>query len=101
MAPLDKRQHLMLNKQRLDTAEVISDDIEEYCEAAQKFNREAKEPLEFGALVVGADEKGKCDTTGKGQVHKRLGYQPPRGEQHKFGRYRNSWWSLDHQEAHC
>ena len=33
----------MLNQQRLDTAEVISDEIEEYCEAIEGFNNDAKE----------------------------------------------------------
>ena len=34
----------MLNQQRLDTAEAISDETDEYCEAMTEFNEEAKEP---------------------------------------------------------
>ena len=51
------RKHLMLNQQRLDNPEAISDEIEDSCEDIEEFNREAKQPLRCVALVVGADEK--------------------------------------------
>ena len=40
-APLDMRHHLMQNQLKLDTAEAISDEIEEYCEAMKEFNKDA------------------------------------------------------------
>ena len=41
------RQNLMLNQQRSDRAEVVPDETEEYCEAADGFHKDAKEPLGF------------------------------------------------------
>ena len=37
------RQTLMLNQQRLDTAEAFYDEMEENCETMREFNREVKD----------------------------------------------------------
>ena len=37
------RQTLMLNQQRLDTAEAFYDEMEENCETMKEFNREVKD----------------------------------------------------------
>ena len=41
------RQDLLLNQQRSDTAEAVSDETKEHCEAADGFHKDAKEPLGF------------------------------------------------------
>ena len=43
IAPVDVRQHLMLNQQRLDAADAISDEIGESCEVVGGFREDAKE----------------------------------------------------------
>ena len=40
-APMDVGQHLMLNEQRLCTAEAIPDEIEEHWESMEEFNKDA------------------------------------------------------------
>ena len=50
MARLDKRKHLMLNQQSLDTAEAMSDEIEEYCEAVEEFNKDTRNQLSLWHL---------------------------------------------------
>ena len=61
--PPDMRQQLMLNQHRLDTAEAISDKFEEYCEAVEGFNNDAKESPGCVAIVT---EKGVPYNFGKG-----------------------------------
>ena len=61
-------QHLMLNGQRLDSCETISDELQEYCWPMVVFNRETKYPHGLVAPVVGADEQAKRETEGKGQI---------------------------------
>ena len=82
-------QHLMLNQQRLETAETISDEIEEYWEAMEEFNKDAKDSPAFVAPVKqGApNNSGEGAPKSEGNVHKGLGYQPQRGEQGKCGGY--------------
>ena len=46
------QQYLVLTHQSLDTAEAISDEIEELCEAMDEFKKDAKEPLGFVPLVT-------------------------------------------------
>ena len=57
------RQQLMLNQQRFDTAEAISDKFEEYCEAVEEFNNNAKESP---GCVATMTEKGVPYNFGKG-----------------------------------
>ena len=40
-------------------------------------------------------------TKGKGKIYKRLGFQPERGEQRKFGGYCKWCWRIGHKEAQC
>ena len=92
----------MLNQQRLHTAEAISDEIEEYCEAMEEFNKDAKEPLGFASPVVGKGVPyniGEGGTKGKGNMHWGLGLQPQRGEQRTFGDHCNWCWRSGHKEA--
>ena len=69
------RRHLMLNQQRFDTAEAISDKFEEYCEAVEEFNHNAKESP---GCVATMTEKGvpynfgKGGTRGKGKCRRNL-----------------------------
>ena len=42
IAPQDMRQHLMLNQARLNTAEDVAQEIEDYWDAAEKFSRDEK-----------------------------------------------------------
>ena len=68
IAPPNMRQHF----DRLHTAEATSDEIEEYCEAMEEFNKDAKEPLGFASPVVGKGVPynfGEGGTKGKGNMH--------------------------------
>ena len=55
------RQHLC----SFGTTEAISHEFEEYCEATEEFNREAKDVPGCEAPVVGADEQGNGGAEGK------------------------------------
>ena len=77
------RQHLLLNQSRLETAEAISQEIEDYCDATEEFTRDAKEqpgfvaPVSKGAIPSGQGRKGgDGKAKGKGKLHKGLGFQP-------------------------
>ena len=84
VALLDMRQHLMLNQQRLDTADAISDEVVEYCERMEEFNKDAEDTPGSVAPVreTGVPYQfGKGGTKGKGKMHHGLGYQPHGGKQ--------------------
>ena len=42
IAPQDMRQHLMLNQARLNTAEDVAQEIEDYWDATKEFARDEK-----------------------------------------------------------
>ena len=98
------RQHVLLNQHRLDTAEAISDEIEEYCEAVEKFNKDAKESPMSAAPAM---EKrvpynfGKGGRKSEGKIQKGLRHHPQSGEHRKFGGYCNWCWRISHKEAEC
>ena len=106
IAPQDIRQHLMLNQS-------LAQEIEDYWDATEEFSRDDKGQAGFIAPVgKGPAKGGKSNgvpynfgkgsgTKGKGQMHKRLGFQPERGEQRKFGGYCNWCWRIGHKEARC
>ena len=54
IAPQDMRQHLMLNQARLNAAEDVAQEIEDYRDATEKFSRDEKGQAGFMAPV------GKC-----------------------------------------
>ena len=97
IAPQDMRQHLMLNQSRLSTAEEVAQEIEDYWDATEEFSRDNKNQTGFIAPVSKRPVKsGKTNgapytfgqgsgTKGKRKMHRRLGFQPERGEQRKFG----------------
>jgi len=106
IAPTDMRQHLMLNQGRLDTAESIAHEIEDYCDALEEFSKDASNGQPGFVAPVGKGQekgkgKGKAGEKGKGKLHKGLGFQPPRGEQRRFGGYCNWCWRIGHKEAQC
>ena len=90
----------MLNQSRLSTAEEVAQEIEDYWDATEEFSRDDKNQAGFIAPVGKGPVKGVkpngvpyklgkgSGTKAKGQMHKRLGFQPERGEQ------RNFWWIL-------
>ena len=57
LAPHDMAQRLLLNEQRVDTIAAMTQTIEEYCEAVEELNRDAKEQLGFVAPVKGGDDE--------------------------------------------
>ena len=73
---------MMPNHSRLDTAEASSHNIQEYCEAMEEFNREAKECTGFASPVVGAGEKKREKVWKK---HKGLGSRLARSKERIFG----------------
>ena len=113
IAPQDMRQHLMLNQFRLCTAEEVAREIEDYWDATEEFSLGAKGQAGFIAPVgEGLAKGGKPNgvprnfgkgsgTKGKGEMRSGLGFQPERGEQGKFGGYRNWCWRIGHKEAQC
>ena len=52
----------MLDQQRLGVSDAIAEQIGEYCEAAEEFNREATEQRGFVALAKCGDEKERINT---------------------------------------
>ena len=66
-APLKMRHRLMLNPRRLDTAEAISEEIEEYCEAVKGFITDSKKPPGCVAPVM---ETGVAYNGGKRAARK-------------------------------
>ena len=90
----------MLNQSRLSTAEEVAQEIEDYWDATEEFSRDDKNQAGFIAPVGKGPVKGVkpngvpyklgkgSGTKAKGKMHKRLGFQPERGEQ------RNFWWIL-------
>ena len=104
IAPQDMRQHLMLNQSRLSTAEDVAQEIAD--------NWDATEGGFIAPVGEGPAKGGKPNgvpynfgqgsgTNGKGQMHKRLGFQPERGEKRKFGAYCNWCRRIGHTEAQC
>ena len=106
------RQHVMLNRSRLSTAEEVAQEIEDYWDATEEFSRDDKGQAGFIApvgegLVKGGKPDGvpynfgKSGTKGKGKMHKGLGFQPERGEQRRCGGYCNWCWRIGHKESQC
>ena len=61
-----------------------------------------KDPVNGGKRSGVPYNFGKSSgTKGKGNMHKRLGFQPERGEQRKFGGFCTWCWRSRHKEAHC
>ena len=90
IAPQDMRQHLMLNQARLNTAEDVAQEIEDYWDATEEFSRDEKNQAGFVAPVgkgfVRQEKGGKHvgKSKGKGKMQKGLGFHPKRGEQRRF-----------------
>ena len=107
LAPQDMRQHLMLNQARLNTAEDVAQEIEDYCGATEELSRDETGQARFMAPV--GKGRGKQEKGGKqgrknreqGKMHKGLGFQPQRGEQRRVGGYCNWCWRIGHKEAQC
>ena len=51
------RQHLMLNQQRFFSSDAMAEEIDQYCESLEEFNREGKEQPGIATPVKGGDEK--------------------------------------------
>ena len=94
------------------TAEEVAPEIEDYWDATEELSRDDTGQAGFIApvgkgLVKGGKPNGvsynfgKSDTKGKGKMHKRLGFQPERGEQRRFGGYCNWCCRIDHKESQC
>ena len=61
IAPQDMRQHFMLNQTRLNTAEDVAQEFEDYWGETEEFSRDGKGPAGFMAPVrkgSGKQEKG-------------------------------------------
>ena len=93
IAPRNMRQHLMLNQARLNTAEDVAQDIEDYWDAIEEFSRDQKGQAGFIAPVGKGPEKqekgGKQGGKSKDKdvrCTKGIGFQPERGEQRSFWR---------------
>ena len=62
IAPQDMRQHLMLNRSRLSTAEEVAQEIEDNWDATEEFSRDDKGQAGFIAPVgKGLVKGGKLD----------------------------------------
>ena len=59
IAPQDVRQHLMLNRSRLSTAEEVAQEIEDYWDATEEFSRDDKNQAGFIAPVGKGLVKGE------------------------------------------
>ena len=88
IAPQDMREHLLLNRSRLSTAEEAAQEIENYWDATEESSRGDKGQAGFIAPVGKGSAKGgkrsgvpynfgkSSGTKGKGKLHKGLGFQP-------------------------
>ena len=59
IAPQDMRQHLMLNQSRLNTAEEVAQEIEDYWDATEEFSRDDKNQAGFIAPVGKVAQRAK------------------------------------------
>ena len=110
-APQDMRQHFMLNQSRLSTAAEVAQEIVVYWDANEEFPRDfqgqagfiapvGKDPANGGQRSGEPYNFGKSSgTKDKGNMHKRLGFQPERSEKRKFGGFSNWCWRIGHKEA--
>ena len=88
-------------------------EIEDYWDATEEFSRDDKNQAGFIAPVGKGHAKGEkphgvlynfgkgSSTKGEGKMHEGLGFQPERGEQRKFGGFRNWCWRIGHKEVQC
>ena len=85
-------------KKKLDTSDVVAEEIDERCEAMEEFNREAKEQPGF---VMVDDEKSmnKGETKRPRTSAEGTWNQPRRGEQRRFGGCCSVCWRSGQQEA--
>ena len=104
IAPNDVRQHLILNQSKMLTAMEMGNEIEDYCDAMEEYNKGDMESSGFVGAIKGdfkGKDKGKGKEGHKGKLHKGFGYQPREGEQRKFGGHCSWCWRLGHKEAQC
>ena len=95
------RQHLMLNQARLNTAEDVVLEIEDYWDAVLEFSRGFIAPVGKGPEKQEKGEKQGGKSKDKSKMHIGLGFQPERGEQRRFGGHCNWCWRIGHKEAQC